>query len=138
MMLSKVDDHGRANWRDRFEGLGLWMLRSTVGYGLGGRYFRVLWWVGGLTLLGAVLLIGFGQHSLTSWPSPFFASLDQLLSIINLDKAHDAMIFGDTSAKEVVAPQPYLVVIYCYFCKIAGWVLASFIVAGLAGLTQRS
>ena len=48
------------------------------------------------------------------------------------------MIFGDTSAKEVVAPQPYLVVIYFYFCKIAGWVLASFIVAGLAGLTQRS
>ena len=48
------------------------------------------------------------------------------------------MIFGDTSAKEVVAPQPYLVVIYFCFCRIAGWVLASFIVAGLAGLTQRS
>ena len=71
-----------------------------------------------------------------------FASFDQLLPIITLDKAHDALIFGDATAKPCVAPciapQPYLVMIYFYAHKIIGWVLGSFIVAGLAGLTQRS
>jgi hypothetical protein len=28
------------------------MLRLTIGYGLGNRYFRVLWWVLGFTFLG--------------------------------------------------------------------------------------
>ena len=136
--LSNVDDHGRAKKRNWFEALGLWLLCWTVGYGLGRRYFRVLWWIGVLILLGGLLLIYVGQHSLASWPALFFASFDQLLPIITLDKAHDALIFGNPSAKPPVAPQPDLVRFYFYFYKIIGWVLGSFIVAGLAGLTQRS
>ena len=87
-----------------------------------------------------LLLINFGQYCLPlpSWPSLFVASLDQLLPIITLDKAYDALIFGDTSAKPRVEPQPDLVRFYFYFYKIMGWVLGSFIVAGLAGLTQRN
>ena len=135
MTFSKVDDHGQAKSRDWREGLALWMLRSTVGYGLGSRYFRVLRWAGGLTLLGALLLICFGQHPLSSWPSLVFASLDQLLPIITLDKAHEALIFGDTSGNPGA---PYWVQVYFYVHKIIGWVLGSFIVAGLAGLTQRN
>jgi hypothetical protein len=98
----------------------------------------VLWWVGGFTLAGTLLLVTAGQHSPASWPSVFFASLDQLLPIITLNKAHDVLIFGDSSATPPVDPQPYWVLVYFYVHKILGWVLGSFIVAGLAGLTQRN
>jgi len=110
----------------------------TIGYGLGNRYFRVLWWVGGLTLLGTFLLIVAGQHSPARWPSLFFASLDQLLPIITLNKAHDVLIFGDSSASPPVPPQAAWVQFYFYLHMIVGWVLGSFIVAGLTGLTQRN
>ena len=58
------------------------------------------------------------------------------MPIITLDKAHDTLIFGDATAKPPVNPQPYWVLVYFYAHKIAGWVLGSFLVAGLAGLTQ--
>jgi len=138
LTLSTLDDHGQAKRRDWLEGMGLWLLRATVGYGLGRRYFRVLWWVGGLSLLGMVLLITVGQHALPSWPTLFFASLDQLLPIVTLDKAHDALIFGDASAKPPIEPQRDGVRFFFYSYKVIGWVLGSFIVAGLAGLTQRN
>ena len=114
------------------------MLRVTIGYGLGNRYFRVLYWVGGLTLVGTFVLIFFGSHSLSQSPRIFFASLDQLLPIITLDKAHDVVIFGDPSAKLPVCAQPYGVLVYFYAHKVLGWVLGSFLVAGLGGLTQRN
>jgi len=136
--LSTVDDHGKAKKRGWLEGMGLWMLRATVGYGLGRRYFRVLWWVGGLSLLGMALLIDFGQHCLPGWPALFFASLDQLLPIITLDKAHDALIFGNASANPPIEPQRDWLRYIFYFYKVIGWGLGSFIVAGLAGLTQRN
>ena len=88
--------------------------------------------------MGMLVLIVFGSHPLAEWLHVFFASLDQLLPIITLDKAHDALIFGDLSAKPPVAPQPYGELVYFYAHKIAGWVLGSFLVAGLAGLTQRN
>ena len=68
------------------------------------------------------------------WPRLFFASLDQLLPVITLDKAHDALIFGGASVQE----KPYPVRIYFYVHKFIGWVLGSLIIAGLAGLTQRN
>jgi hypothetical protein len=140
LALSTVDDRGHPKDREVFKGVGLGMLRMTIGYGLGNRYFRVLWWVGGLTLLGTVLLILAGQQSPERWPWPslFFASLDQLLPIITLNKAHDALIFGDSSANPLVKPQPSWIQYYFYVHMIVGWVLGSFIVAGLAGLTQRN
>jgi anthranilate phosphoribosyltransferase len=121
------------------EGVGLWFLRSTIGYGLGNRYFRVLRWVFGLSLLGMFVLIAFGTQSpaLWSWLSLFFASLDQLLPIITLNKAYDVLIFGDPSAQPPIGPQPPWVLpqpagvqYYFYWHTIVGWVLASFIVAG--------
>jgi len=68
----------------------------------------------------------------------FFASLDQILPIITLDKTHDVLIFGDPSANPPVDAQPYGVLIYFYAHKALGWVLGSFLIAGLGGLTQRN
>ena len=35
-------------------------LKYTIGYGLGNRYFRILWWIGAFTILGTIVgaLIG--------------------------------------------------------------------------------
>jgi hypothetical protein len=134
--LKKVRIRGHRG--EVFEGVGLGFLRWTIGYGLGNRYFRVLWWVGGLSLLGMFVLVAAGQHLPERWPSLFFASLDRFLPVIKLNKAHEALIFGDSSAHPPVDPQPYWVQIYFYVHKIIGWVLGSFVIAGLAGLTQRN
>ena len=50
----------------------------------------------------------------------------------------DILIFGDLSAKPPVKGQPYGVLVYFYVHKILGWVLGSFLVAGLGGLTQKN
>ena len=139
---STVGHYGPARRRESLHALGhalgLSALRMTIGYGLGAKYFRALGWVVGLTLVGTLMLIVVGSHSLAEWWPVFFASLDQLLPIVTLDKAHDALVFGDLSAMPPVYPQPYGVLVYFYAHKIAGWVLGSFLVAGLAGLTQRN
>ena len=106
--------------------------------------FLVLWWVGGLTFLGAVVLLRFGSPLIDGSPSIeqlaqlLFASLDQLLPIVTLNQAHDALIFGNSSANPPVDPQPFGVLVYFYAHKLAGWILGSFLVAGFAGLTQRN
>jgi hypothetical protein len=138
LALSKVDDRGRPKDREVLNGIGLWALRLTIGYGLGNRYFRALWWVGGFTLVGALVLMAGGQASAARCPTLFFASFDQLLPIITLDKAHDTLIFGDSSARPKINPQPYWVRVYFYFHAMVGWLLGSFITAGLTGLTQRN
>lgn len=133
-----MSDDGQRKRREWLEALGLFALRVTIGYGLGSRYFRVLWWVAGLSVLGTLVLILFGSHPSAQWPRLIFASLDQLLPIVTLDRTHDALIFGDPSVNPPVTAQRYGVLIYFYAHKIAGWVLSSFLVAGLAGLTQRN
>ncbi len=135
---STVDNYGHPKKREGLRALGLSMLDVTIGYGLGNRYFRVLQWVGGFTFVGAFVLIFSGSYSLTQWPPIFFASLNQLLPIVTLNKAHDVLIFGDLSAKPPVEAQPYGVLVYFYLHKLLGWVLGSFLVAGFGGLTQRN
>lgn len=109
------------------------LLNWTIGYGLGGRYFRVLWWVFGLTLLGAVLLNLASVPLRGSGLQFIFLSLDELLPIITLDKAHEAILTRGSTPRP-----PEWLLAYFYVHKIAGWVLGSFLVAGLAGLTQRN
>ena len=58
------------------------------------------------------------------------ASLDQLLPIVTLDRAHEKL----TSAQFL----PSWALFYFYFQKLVGWVLGSFLIAGFAGLTQKN
>ena len=155
--------------------LGLSLLNWTIGYGLGGRYFRVLIWVVVFTSL-AVRSCGTAAQTRCarplplsspagspwprgrspmrrsqlprSTPSPFFkpgdaqanpellkgvgwclwASLDWMLPFIELDKAYTRSI-----AELQGGPFYWL-----YVQALAGYVLAGFLAAGLAGLTQKS
>jgi hypothetical protein len=110
--------------------IGLSLLCWTTGYGIGARYFRALWWVTALVAAGAI--------TLTIWPAPWpnssqplglvdrvSYSLDVLLPILDLDRRFDAVQLQD--------PARY----YFYLHRALGWALASFVVAGLAGLTKR-
>ncbi|MEM7226925.1 MAG: hypothetical protein AAF495_28400 [Pseudomonadota bacterium] len=121
----------------RLTSIGLWLLKATIGYGLGGRYFRALIWVCGFTLLGASLLsLASSMERYVPSHSIWWnlaCSLDMLLPIVELNKAHAEFI----SEKVAVFPSTAWIAYYFYAHKLVGWVLASFLVAGLAGLTQK-
>ncbi len=66
------------------------------------------------------------SYDLPSLPDKLFYSLDELLPIVELNKKH-----GDVN---ITGWAKY----YFYIHKISGWVLGSFLVAGLAGLDPRN
>jgi hypothetical protein len=115
--------------------LGLWLMKSTIGYGLGTRYFRVLRWVIAFVLIGVVTL-WVDQRATHRQLTPesqtlswmIAASLDTLLPIISLDKT-----FADT----VPGRLTFYAKLIFWMLGIAGWALGSFLVAGFAGLTQK-
>jgi uncharacterized protein YjbI with pentapeptide repeats len=111
------EQHDYARW------LGLSLLNWTIGYGLGLRYFRALGWVVAITLIGALVLIQSGQGPPGKGPKAVY-SLDQLLPIVELMKSDKVALTGAVAYYFVVQ-------------KLIGWVLGSFLVAGLAGLTQK-
>jgi hypothetical protein len=108
--------------------LGSSLLKWTIGYGLGLRYFQALWWVVAFTVLGTLLLLAFAQGP-NRLSGKMFFSFDRLLvpRLLELDRSHD----------EVEAGLKGWLRRYFYLHKIVGYVLAGFLLAGLAGLTQR-
>ena len=93
----------------------------------GSKRIRTLWWVLGFTLLGTAVLVWHRQGPERLSAKAFF-SLDRLLPrLVELDKTHDEVEAGLTG----------WVRRYFYLHKIVGYVLAGFLLAGLAGLTQR-
>ena len=133
----------------------------TIGYGLGGRYFRAVYWVLFVTAIGVFVLVmslpavqaersvwrWCGQPVQTSTVASaattavpcreqmdlfdlLWASFDQILPIIELNKKH-----GELVTEPLL---PWWARYYFYFQKLVGWVLGSFLMAGFAGLTQRS
>jgi hypothetical protein len=106
--------------------IGLSVLSWTIGYGYGQRYFRSLWWVAGITVLGSMMLLIGGQSAKIGGGlvAGLFFSLDLLLPIIQLYEPHYRIVL-DGLAKHYFAVH-----------KLMGYVLASFLIAGLAGLTK--
>ncbi|MDN7179638.1 hypothetical protein M0D69_16910 [Caballeronia sp. SEWSISQ10-4 2] len=95
-----------------------------VGYGFRTSY--ALWWAIVFIFLGAVILRVSGEGKRAGIPLGVAYSLDMLLPIIRLREAHyDIDLQGRTRY-------------YFYFHKIMGYVLASFLIAGLAGLVNTT
>jgi hypothetical protein len=109
--------------------IGMLLLESTIGYGLGGRYFRVLWWLAAITAIGFVVLLVSIDKSDWDLMRMAWASFDQAFPIVELNKEHQELILGHCSNWAIT---------YFYVQKLIGYVLGGFLVAGLAGLTQRS
>ena len=112
---------------DYLRWFGLSLLSWTIGYGIGHRYFWAGYWVVVLVLAARIVLFVTGQDTPRRWGEErigIWYNLDMLLPIIQLRKAH-----YDIDLKGFAR-------YWFYFHKIMGYVLASFLIAGLAGLTK--
>ena len=105
--------------------LWLWMLKLFIGYGYGLRYFYALIWIAVLALLGTFILYRVKEEDKDGIKLGFWYSLDMLLPIIHLRDQHYTDVDLKTWAKY-----------YFYFHKIMGYVLISFVLAGLSGLVE--
>ncbi len=105
-------------WRSVF----LWIMKYVIGYGY--RIHRVGGWVLAFTLIGAYVLYASGEGAAHGMPLGLSYSLDMLLPIIKLRGFHYTFDLGGWAQY------------YFYFHKMVGYILASFLVAGLSGLTK--
>jgi hypothetical protein len=102
----------------------LWLTLQCALIGYGYRLNRAWWWVVGFVLLGAAVLRLSGQGPRNKMPFGIAYSIDMLLPAIELRKEHyDIRLSGWARY-------------YFYLHKMMGFVLASFVIAGLAGLTK--
>jgi len=106
---------------------GLTLLKWVIGYGYGSRLlWRPLGWVAAFTAVGtaALYIAGMPNELAGSAVAPAFFSFDLLLPIIQLHEPHYQIVL-EGAAKY-----------YFAIHKLMGYVLASFLIAGLAGLTK--
>jgi hypothetical protein len=136
-VFRETGDYEKANYilyaareRERRDTSSWWrwstltLLKWTIGYGIGIGYFWVLVWIMAMALIGTCFLKP--SQNDKSWLWCFFASFDWMLPLVELDKQHS----------EVVSKLSGIHLYWFYVQAIAGYVLGSFIIAGLAGLTQ--
>jgi hypothetical protein len=103
----------------------IWLSLLWVFIGYGFRVHRALYWVLGLAGIGLTILI-LSNHEITgSLVDSLFYTLDTVLPVIVLDKAHEKIALTG------------VVKVYFYFLKVMGYILASFLIAGLGGLTKK-
>ena len=120
-------ERDRDRWRsysDRNVGVAIWltMLWAVIGYGY--YPYVALIWVIFFVVLGAFILRRSGEGPRNGMPHGYSYSFDMLLPIIQLRPSHyDIDLKGRARY-------------YFYVHKIIGWALASFLVAGLSGLTK--
>jgi hypothetical protein len=107
-----------------------------MGYGLGLRYFRCLYWIFGLAAVGVLVLRFFPQENLCNLnPLPqenlcdlrhqIAYSFQSVLPVVTLEKFDTIHLSG-------------IPAVWFYLCRLFGYALAAFLAAGVAGLTQRA
>jgi uncharacterized protein YjbI with pentapeptide repeats len=113
-------------------------LQWVAGFGIGGYTFRVLYWVLGISVLGAVYLrtrvqgVRDENHGLI-WC--FGASLARLLPVIEIDKEFSTFFDDpDPDRKRLTGWQRFVFAAM----GIVGFVLGAILIAAVSGLTQSS
>ena len=104
--------------------VGMWLLEIGVGYGIGVYSFLALFWVVVLSFSGA-LIIRFTSDKSLWWST--WASLDYMLPLVELNSKH---------RQHIEDKLPEWAQSSLYVQALSGWLLASFVVAAVAGLTQ--
>jgi hypothetical protein len=116
--------------RERKESSGwwrrLWLLPFKYSVGYGYRPWRALGWAAALVLLGAGVLQISGEGLRNNMPYGLAYSFDMLLPIVKLREWHYTI--------DLMGWARY----YFYGHKIMGYLLASFLIAGLSGLRAGS
>jgi len=100
----------------------LWLERLFIGYGYRTQYSLI--WAAGFVLLGASLLRLSREGPRNKMPYGFAFSFDMLIPLVRLREYHYKVDLKGW------------IRYYFYFHKLMGFVLASFLVAGLSGLTK--
>jgi hypothetical protein len=111
-------------------------LQYVAGFGIGTYTFRALYWVIGISLLGAFYLrtrvkgVRDGHHGFT-WCVG--ASLARLLPVIEINKEFTAF-FDDPKRERLTGWQSLIFAVI----SIVGFVLGAILIAAVSGLTQSS
>jgi hypothetical protein len=114
----------------------VWIPAVCPGFGIGTYTFRVLFWVIGISLLGALYLwtrvkgVRDGNHGFF-WC--FGASLARLLPVIEINKEFTTF-FDDPERKRLTGRQTFIF----SAMGIVGFVLGAILIAAVSGLTQGS
>ena len=125
------------------------VLEYTIGYGY--RYLRTIPWVMVLTFIGALFFAGAYHDNSVNCETKVFEpiicqtfswdrslsfqkcieacafSLDLLLPIVKLNECH----------YKILPMLPYWARCYFYFHELLGYILGSFVIAGLSGITKK-
>jgi len=104
------------------EKIELWFQRVFIGYGY--RVYYSLFWVAGFIVVGAIILRLSRQGPDNKMPYGIAFSFDMLLPVVKLREYHYKIDLKGW------------VRYYFYFHKLMGYILASFLIAGLSGLTK--
>ena len=126
--LEKLSNfHFVAALESLFHAIWLALLWASIGFGIGYRILtHTLFWVVFWVALGVWVLRHYQENNRNGLPDyPIAYSFDMLLPVIKLREAH-----YDIDLKSNAR-------IYFYYHKIMGYVLASFLIAGLSGLTGK-
>jgi hypothetical protein len=102
--------------------INLWLEWLLIGYGYRTRY--AVMWAGGFIILGAMVLRLSGEGTPNKMPFGIAFSFDMLLPIVRLREYHYTIDLKGWARY------------YFYFHKLMGYVLASFLIAGLSGWTK--
>jgi uncharacterized protein YjbI with pentapeptide repeats len=115
-------NRGLKNASGLLEWAWLFSLKVLIGYGY--RIYYSSYWFIGFVGLGTLVLWVTGQGQSNKMPYGFSYSLDMLLPIVRLRERHNEIDLSGFARY------------YFYVHKVMGYVLVSFLLAGLAGLTK--
>jgi hypothetical protein len=103
----------------------VWESIQFVYIGYGYRVYYCIYWFVGFALIGTLILKFSGQGKKNSMPYGISYSIDMLLPIIRLNEYHYTKVRLNSWVKY-----------YFYMHKIMGYILVSFLIVGLSGLTK--
>ena len=119
LFAGKDRERKNVSW---YRWIGLTVLKLCIGFGY--RIYYLMFWVGGLILIGALVFRSTKEAKEHHMPIGIIYSLDMLLPFIQLREIHYAIDFRGW--------QRY----YFYFHKLMGYSAASLLIAGLSGLVR--
>ncbi|MGA9215172.1 MAG: hypothetical protein WBF22_05225 [Methylocella sp.] len=134
---NEIRYYGRVRERETERGLAYILsgaVQYVAGFGIGSYTFRVLYWVIGISLAGAVLLwmkVPAAKQHGPIWC--FGASLARLLPVIEINKEFTAF-FDDPKRERLTGWQSFIF----SAMGMVGFVLGAILIAAVSGLTQGS
>jgi hypothetical protein len=111
-------------WKDDNYLLAAWLFLLKIFIGYGYRVQRTLYWVTAFVFLGALIFRQTREAATLRMPYGLAYSFDMLLPVIKLREKHYDI--------DLPGWERY----YFYFHKVMGYLLASFLIAGVSGLTK--